>query len=70
LESELGHDIREDVARLAVTNNWGLLELKSISMTLEDVFLKLTMREEGVAQPAAGASHRVVVTEDKTESPS
>src|SRR5918994_6019177 len=69
LESELGHDIREDVARLAVTNNWGLLELKSISMTLEDVFLKLTRHEEGVAQPAVGASDRVVVSEDKTESP-
>ena len=60
----------EDVARLAVTNNWGLLELKSISMTLEDVFLKLTRHEEGVAQPAAEAADRVVVTEDKTESPS
>ena len=70
LESELGHDIREDVARLAVTNNWGLLELKSISMTLEDVFLKLTRHEEGVAQPAAGESDRVMVTEDKTKSPS
>jgi hypothetical protein len=39
-------------------------------MTLEDVFLKLTRHEEGVAQPAAGAAHRVAVTEDKTESPS
>ncbi|HEY7128851.1 MAG TPA: ATP-binding cassette domain-containing protein [Nitrospira sp.] len=50
LESELGKDIREDVARLAVTNNWGLIELKLISMTLEDVFLKLTRHEEGLAQ--------------------
>lgn len=50
LECELGHDIREDVARLAVSNNWGLVELKSISMTLEDVFLQLTRHEEGVGQ--------------------
>lgn len=50
LECELGHDIREDVGRLAVNNNWGLVELKSISMTLEDVFLKLTRDEEGTAQ--------------------
>src|SRR6185295_7382718 len=35
LESHLGKDIREDIARLAVTNNWGLIELKLISMTLE-----------------------------------
>jgi ABC-2 type transport system ATP-binding protein len=48
LESELGRDIREDVARLAVTNNWGLVELKLISLTLEDVFLQLTRREEGL----------------------
>jgi ABC-2 type transport system ATP-binding protein len=70
LESELGHDIREDVARLAVTNNWGLLELKSISMTLEDVFLKLTRHEEGLVQPADVASDGVAVNEGKTESPS
>jgi ABC-2 type transport system ATP-binding protein len=50
LECELDHDIREDVARLAVNNNWGLVELKSISMTLEDVFLQLTRHEEGVGQ--------------------
>jgi ABC-2 type transport system ATP-binding protein len=51
LESQLDRDIREDIARLAVTNNWGLVELKLISMTLEDVFLKLTRHEEGLAQP-------------------
>lgn len=51
LECELGRDVREDVGRLAVTNGWGLLELTSISMTLEDVFLQLTRHEEGLAQP-------------------
>jgi len=51
LESGLGHDIREDVGRLAVTSGWGLVELKPISMTLEDVFLRLTRHEEGVGQP-------------------
>ncbi|HKY70639.1 MAG TPA: ATP-binding cassette domain-containing protein [Nitrospira sp.] len=50
IESQLGKDIREDLARLAVVNDWGLVELKMISMTLEDVFLKLTRHEEGVAQ--------------------
>ena len=50
LESQLGKDIREDLARLAVTNNWGLVELKLISMTLEDVFLKLTRHEDGLTQ--------------------
>ena len=45
VESPLGKDIREDLAQCVVRNGWGLLELKNISMTLEDVFLKLTQEE-------------------------
>ncbi|MEO5956171.1 MAG: hypothetical protein ABIR36_10850, partial [Nitrospiraceae bacterium] len=52
LECELGRDAREEVARLAVTSGWGLLELKAISMTLEDVFLQLTKDEAGLVQDA------------------
>jgi ABC-2 type transport system ATP-binding protein len=48
LECELGRDMRDEIARYVVTNGWGLLELKTISMTLEDVFLRLTQHEEGV----------------------
>ncbi|MFO0774162.1 MAG: ABC transporter ATP-binding protein [Nitrospiraceae bacterium] len=48
VEAELGHDIREELARFVVTQGWGLLEMKSLSMTLEDVFLRLTQHEEGV----------------------
>ena len=62
LESHLGKDIREDIARLAVTNNWGLIELKLISMTLEDVFLKLTRHEEELtpgSDAAAGLASAV-----------
>ena len=62
LESQLGKDIREDLARLAVTNNWGLVELKMISMTLEDVFLKLTRHEEGFPQASDQPPHSAVVT--------
>jgi len=52
IECELGRDLRDDVARFIVTQGWGLLELKNISMTLEDVFLHLTQHEEDV--PAGG----------------
>jgi len=48
LECELGRDLRDDIVRLVVTQGWGLLELKAVSMTLEDVFLRLTQHEEGV----------------------
>jgi ABC-2 type transport system ATP-binding protein len=49
IECQLGRDIREDLARFVVGQGWGLLELKLVSMTLEDVFLRLTQHEEGIA---------------------
>ena len=45
VEAELGHDIREDLARCAVSRDWGLLELRPVTLSLEDVFLKLTADE-------------------------
>ena len=48
LEYELGQDRRDELARFVVDNGWGLLELKTVSMTLEDVFLRLTQHEEGL----------------------
>src|SRR5437867_3119385 len=50
-EAELGHDLREDLAHCAARNDWGLVELKLVSMTLEDVFLRLTQHEEGIESP-------------------
>jgi ABC-2 type transport system ATP-binding protein len=46
VESQLGHDVREDLARCVVTHQWGLLEMRPMAMTLEDVFLRLTAEEE------------------------
>jgi ABC-2 type transport system ATP-binding protein len=46
VETELGSDIRELVAEAVVKGGWGLLELRPTSMTLEEIFLKLTTREE------------------------
>ena len=46
LECELGRDLRDEIARFVVGNGWGLLELKTIPMTLEDVFLRLTQHED------------------------
>ncbi len=45
VEADLGHDVRETVARCAVTRDWGLVELRPMVMSLEDVFLKLTAEE-------------------------
>jgi ABC-2 type transport system ATP-binding protein len=41
VQSELGVDVRPDVARVLATR-WRLLSLKTESLSLEDIFLKLT----------------------------
>jgi ABC-2 type transport system ATP-binding protein len=45
-EGEVGKDVRIDLARTIVNKGWGLLELQSESMSLEDIFIKLTTAEE------------------------
>ncbi len=46
VEGELRKDIRNDLARTIVQSGWGLYELQSATMSLEDIFLKLTTAEE------------------------
>ena len=48
VECELNSNLQDEFARLALENQWGLVEIKPISMTLEDVFLKLTIEEKDV----------------------
>jgi len=38
-------DIRKELARVVHHNNWGLWELRPVSMTLEDIFIKLVTEE-------------------------
>jgi ABC-2 type transport system ATP-binding protein len=45
VESERGTDVRRDVARAIVTRGWGLLELRPMRMSLEEVFLQVTTEE-------------------------
>ena len=42
IESSSGTDIREAIAQMVVTNNWGLLQLNVVPMSLEEIFLELT----------------------------
>jgi ABC-2 type transport system ATP-binding protein len=37
-----GHNVRPDVARAIVQSGWNLLEMKSTTFSLEEVFLQLT----------------------------
>jgi len=59
VEAELGRDLRDDLARFVVAHQWGLLELKLVTITLEDVFLRLTQEEpvsESVSPSQEGGS--------------
>jgi hypothetical protein len=48
-----GRDIRRDLARTVVQAGWGLLELQSENVSLEDIFIKLTTAEETPTQAAS-----------------
>ena len=42
-------DLRRDLANLVVSNGWGLLELRRLKVSLEDIFLELTTQDEAAA---------------------
>ncbi len=45
VESVRGQDIRRDLARTVVSGGWGLLELRPLRMSLEEIFLQVTTEE-------------------------
>jgi gliding motility-associated transport system ATP-binding protein len=55
IDSERGRDVRRDLSRAVVTSGWGLLELRPMRMSLEDVFLSLTTEEVPTPPPAPDA---------------
>ncbi len=56
VESTRGRDVRRDLARTVVTQGWGLLELRPVRMSLEEIFLSLTTEESAAeAAPAEAA---------------
>ena len=55
VSSETGRDVRRDLSAAIVTRGWGLLELRPMRMSLEEVFLHLTTEETSSAVPATEA---------------
>jgi ABC-2 type transport system ATP-binding protein len=53
VESERGRDVRRELAREIVTRGWGLLELRPMRMSLEEIFLQVTTEEPPATEPAA-----------------
>jgi ABC-2 type transport system ATP-binding protein len=46
VESERGRDVRRELAKAVVSRGWGLLELRPMRMSLEEVFLQVTTEEK------------------------
>src|SRR5438034_3371706 len=57
VESARGTDVRRDLARAVVSSGWGLLELRPMRMSLEEIFLSLTTEDVAAASAAAGEAH-------------
>jgi ABC-2 type transport system ATP-binding protein len=55
VDSESGRDVRRDLARAVVSSGWGLLEMRPMRMSLEDVFLSLTTEEVSTPAPEGEA---------------
>ncbi len=45
IQSAKGADVRRELAQIVVSRGWGLLEMRQIQMSLEDIFLQLTTEE-------------------------
>ncbi len=62
IESGPHQDVRRDVARAVVDRGWGLLELRPLRLSLEEIFLQLTTEEAaGAASAAAGGTAQAEV---------
>jgi ABC-2 type transport system ATP-binding protein len=58
VEAALGKDVREEIARTVVGSGAGLLELRPLAMSLEDVFLRLVREENGGGAGAGNGGRR------------
>ena len=58
VESETGRDVRRELAAAVTSRGWGLLELRPMRMSLEDIFLHLTTEDTAAAtaESAAGGA--------------
>ena len=54
--SETGRDVRRELASTIVGRGWGLLEMRPLRMSLEQIFLELTEKEGAPAAPEGEAA--------------
>ena len=57
IDSETGHDVRRELAAAVVGRGWGLLEMRPLRMSLEEIFLHVTTEDVAAPPAVAEASH-------------
>jgi ABC-2 type transport system ATP-binding protein len=60
VHAEPGHDIRRELAAGIVGRGWGLLELRPMRMSLEEIFLQLTTQEPAAQHADTAVAPEVV----------
>lgn len=63
IEAVEGTDIRRELFKRLASRNWPLLGLKSTELTLEDIFLKITMGE-GIEIKSQKPKEEIAPTEE------
>jgi ABC-2 type transport system ATP-binding protein len=53
VDSEAGRDVRRELAAAIVGRGWGLLEMRPMRMSLEEIFLHVTTEETPATAAAA-----------------
>ena len=67
IESSRGTDVRRELARTIVNRGWGLLELRPMRMSLEEIFLQVTTDEPAERVDEGGSADAMPPAEDVSE---
>lgn len=65
VDTERGRDVRGELAAAVVGGGFGLLELRPMRMSLEDIFLSLTTEEAGAARAEDAAPGQVTAASEE-----
>ncbi len=55
VQTAKGRDVRKELSKAVVESGWGLLELRPVGLSLEEIFLKLTTADSAEAEKAEEA---------------
>jgi ABC-2 type transport system ATP-binding protein len=64
VDSEAGRDVRRELAAAIVGRGWGLLEMRPMRLSLEEIFLHVTSEETPAAAAAAAAEAETATSQE------